>query len=91
MNVSSATHLSVTNGKETRGAGDGVPGRKERVTGLLEERVETISGEFNSQDIANTLWAFLTMGRKPWKRTMGQLEERTETISGVFKSQDSWC
>jgi hypothetical protein len=30
--------------------------------GQLERRVEAISGEFNSQEAANTLWAFATMG-----------------------------
>jgi hypothetical protein len=42
-------------------------GRKsgERQTGLLEGRAEAISGEFNSQAVANTLWAYATMGRKP--------------------------
>ena len=29
----------------------------ERVMGQLERRAEAISGEFNSQDIANTVWA----------------------------------
>jgi hypothetical protein len=31
----------------------------------LERRMEVMSGEFNSQTIANTLWAFATMGTKP--------------------------
>ena len=31
----------------------------------LEGRAEVISGEVNSQHVANTLWAFATMGRKP--------------------------
>jgi hypothetical protein len=31
----------------------------------LERRAEAISGEFNSQEVANTLWTFSTMGRKP--------------------------
>jgi len=52
----------------------------------LEEWADTISGEFNSQDVANTLWAFSTMGRKPGKRTMGQLEERTEAIFQAAES-----
>ena len=55
--------------------------------GLLEGRAEAISGEFNSQDVANTLWAFATMGRKPGERLMGQLEGRAEAISGEFNAQ----
>jgi hypothetical protein len=35
---------------------------------------ETIPGEFNSQEVANTMWVFATMGRKPGERTMGYLE-----------------
>jgi hypothetical protein len=54
----------------------------------LERRAEAISGEFNSQNVANTLWAFATMGTKPGKRMMGQLERRAETISGEFNSQE---
>ena len=54
---------------------------------VIERRVETISGEFNSEDVAN-MWAFATTGTKPGKRMMGQLEGRTEVISGEFNSQD---
>ncbi len=39
----------------------------------LERRAETISGEFNSQAVANTLWTFVTMGTKPRDRMVGQL------------------
>jgi hypothetical protein len=44
----------------------------------LKFRVEVISGEFNSQEVANTLWAFATIGTRPGERMMGQLEERAE-------------
>jgi hypothetical protein len=40
------------------------------------------------QDIANTLWAFATMGTKPRQKMMGQLERRAEGISGEFKPQE---
>jgi hypothetical protein len=53
----------------------------------LERRTETISGEYNSLEVANTLWAFATMGEKPAERMMGQLELRAEAISGQFNSQ----
>ena len=56
--------------------------------GQLERRAEAISGAFNSQNVANTLWAFATMGTKPGERMMGQLERRAEAISGEFNSQD---
>jgi hypothetical protein len=54
----------------------------------LEGRAEAISGEFNSQEVANTLWAYATMGRKPGERVMRLLEGRAEAISGEFSSQD---
>jgi uncharacterized alpha-E superfamily protein len=54
----------------------------------LERRAEAISGEFNSQNVANTLWAFATMGKKPGERMMGQLERRAEAISGEFTAQE---
>ena len=55
---------------------------------LLEERVEAISGEFNSHHVSDTLWAYVTMGRDPGERLMGLLEERMETVSGEFDSED---
>jgi hypothetical protein len=60
----------------------------EWMMGQLERWAETISGEFNSQDVANTLWVYATMGTKPGARMMGQLERRAEVISGDFNSQD---
>ncbi len=42
------------NGEETGGSDDG---------GMLEGRSEVISGEFNEQDVTNTLWVYATMGR----------------------------
>jgi hypothetical protein len=56
--------------------------------GQLERWAETISGEFNSQYVVNTLSEFATMGTNPGDRMMGQLERRTETISGEFNSQN---
>jgi hypothetical protein len=44
--------------------------------------------EFKSQNVANTLWAYATMGTKPRERMMGHLERRVEAISGEFNSQD---
>jgi hypothetical protein len=55
--------------------------------GQLEGRAEAIAGEFNSQDIANTMWAYATMGTMPGERLMGKLEGRAEAISGEFNSQ----
>jgi hypothetical protein len=38
------------------------PGK--RLMGLLEGQAEAMSGKFTSQGVANTLWAYATMGRK---------------------------
>jgi hypothetical protein len=46
--------------------------------GLLEGRAQAISGQFNEQDVANTLWAYATMGRKSGQRLMGLMEGRAE-------------
>jgi hypothetical protein len=46
--------------------------------GQLERRTETISGEFKPQDVANTLWAFATMGTKSGDRMMGQLKQQVQ-------------
>jgi hypothetical protein len=40
----------------------------------LERWTEVISGDFNSQELVNTLWAFAKMGTRPVERMMGQLE-----------------
>jgi hypothetical protein len=39
--------------------------------GQVERRAEAISGEFKSQNVANTLWSYATMERKPGERMMG--------------------
>ena len=59
----------------------------DRMMGQFERWTEVISGEFNSQAVANTPWAFVTMGTNPGERMTGQLERWVETISGDFKFQ----
>jgi hypothetical protein len=46
----------------------------------LKLLAESISVQFSSQDVANTLWVFATMGSKPGERMMGHLERRAEAI-----------
>jgi hypothetical protein len=53
----------------------------------LERRAEATAGDFNSQEVANTVWAYATMGRKPGERLMVQLERRAEVISEDFYPQ----
>jgi hypothetical protein len=57
---------------------------------VLERRAEVMSGEFNSQEVANTLCAFATMGTKPGERMTGQLERRYQGSSTLtFDPHDS--
>jgi hypothetical protein len=43
--------------------------------------VEGLAHLFNSQDVANTLWASATLGRQPGEGLMRKLEEQKEGIS----------
>jgi hypothetical protein len=54
----------------------------------LEGRAEALAGTFNAQDVANTLWAYATMGREPSAGMMRVLEERVEALAGKFKAQN---
>ena len=42
----------------------------------------------NAQDVANTLWAYATMGREPGAGVMRGLEGRAEAVAGTFNAQD---
>jgi len=54
----------------------------------LEGRAEAIAGTLTAQDVANTLWAYATMGCQPGAGLMRELEGRAEAIADTFKSQD---
>jgi hypothetical protein len=56
--------------------------------GQLERRVEAISGEISSQAVANTLWAFATIGTKLGEQMMGLLEQRVESVAESFTAQE---
>jgi hypothetical protein len=47
-----------------------------------------VAGTFNAQDVANTLWAYATMGRAPGAGLMRVLEGRAEAWAGLFNAQD---
>jgi hypothetical protein len=48
-----------------------------------------VAGTFNAQDVANTLWAYATIGREPGAGLMMRaLEGRAEALEGTFKAQD---
>ena len=41
--------------------------------------MEGVAKECSSQNVANTLWAYATMGRRPGERVLGALEARAMT------------
>ena len=63
--------------------------RNQSLLSQLEGRAEALAaGTFNAQDVANTLWACATMGRKRGAGVMRELEGRTEALAGTFNAQD---
>jgi hypothetical protein len=54
----------------------------------LEGRSEALAGTFNSLDVANTLWAYETMGWEPGAGPVRVLEGRSEALAGTFKAQE---
>ena len=54
----------------------------------LEGRAEALAGSFKAQEVANTLWAYATMGREPGAGVMRGLEGRAEALAGTFNAQD---
>jgi hypothetical protein len=53
----------------------------------LMRALEVRAGTFNAQDVANTLWAYATMGRKPGAGLM-RVEGRAEALAGTFNAQN---
>jgi hypothetical protein len=43
---------------------------------VLEQQAEAPAGTFNTQEAANTLWTFATMGREPGAGMMRELQQR---------------
>jgi hypothetical protein len=54
---------------------------------VLEGRAEALAGTFNEQGVANTLWAYATMGRSPGAGVMRVMEGRAEALAGTFNEQ----
>ena len=57
----------------------------------MDARVEAVARECNSQDVANTLWAYATMGRRPGERVLGALEAGLLAASGPDFSSEARC
>jgi len=54
---------------------------------VLEGRAEAVAGTMNAQDVANSLWAYATMGREPGVVLRCSLEERVLQVVADFTSQ----
>ena len=50
----------------------------------LEEQAEGLVHAFNSQGVANTLWAYATLGMQPGEGLMRKLEEQAEGVAHTF-------
>ena len=55
---------------------------------MLEGLAEAVEGTLNTQGVANTLWAYATMGREPGAGATRDLEGRTETVAGTLNTQN---
>jgi len=58
------------------------------VLGALSAVVERSAGAFNPQELANTLWAYATLGEAPSASVLGALSAVVERSAGAFKPQD---
>ena len=61
--------------------------RDQSLVPQLDGRAEALAGTFKAQDVANTLWAYATMGREPGAGMMRALEGRAEALAGSFIAQ----
>jgi len=48
---------------------------------------EILQGDFNPQAIANTLWAFATLGLQPSEELMAGMMKQAVAVHGDFKPQ----
>ena len=53
----------------------------------LQGRAEALAGTFKAQEVANTPWAYATMGREPGAGVMQGLSGRAEALAGTFNTQ----
>ena len=51
----------------------------------LEGRAEALAGTFNAQGVANTLWAYATMGREPGAGVMRGLDGGGRDLDDVWR------
>ena len=54
----------------------------------LERQAEAVTGSFNAQELANTMWASATMGRAPGAGVVRGLEVRAQAAAPTMKAQN---
>jgi hypothetical protein len=57
----------------------------------LEGQAEAPAGTFTTQNVANTLWAYATVGREPGAGMLMGLEGRAEALTETFTTQQTHC
>ena len=53
----------------------------------LDARALVVQGDFNAQDIANTLWSFATLGLQPSEALMAGMMKQAVAVQGDFNAQ----
>ena len=51
----------------------------------LTDKAVAVRGDFNPQDIANTLWAFATLGLRPSESLLGDLTSQLVLLIDTFR------
>ena len=64
-----------------------VPANESLIAELGRKAVATATA-FNAQAVANTLWAYATMGRRPGERLIRALEAQAEATAASFNAQN---
>ena len=54
----------------------------------MQGRATALAGEFNPQDVANTVWALATMGVTPEAGLLRAMQGRATAVAGEFTPQD---
>ena len=65
--------------------------RDQSLVPQLEGRAEALAGTFNAQNVANTLWAYAKMGRKPGTGLLKALEGRAGTFNAQNVANTLWA
>jgi hypothetical protein len=54
----------------------------------MQVRATAVAGEFNPQDVSNTVWALATMGVTPDEELLRAMQVRATSLAGLFDPQN---